>query len=321
MIHFVIWGKFIYDHPSLWAYVSLIGFIGYLLSEVKVLKLYPFLLTVLSLKKTAGFIWIQVLFLVMMFLSVQYSVQLLALSGSFICEIIRIKNFPDLVKDQKNLEKLSKQMEEMDRYLLTIRSQRHDFLKHVSAIGHLMEQESNKDAKEYLEELVGEYEGINSTLKGESTPIGSILFKYKKILNGIGTNVTYKLDVPVSSLPLKKINQVQLLENLLENATDAIRGYHALRSKSSLSVSTAIHSGIYILQIENSAFFKNRHILDSLFEKFEITSKHGEHQGLGTYIISSLVKSHHGILTYQFQNDELKIIIKLPIIAERNKTS
>lgn len=68
------------------------------------------------------------------------------------------------MKDQKNLEKLSKQMEEMDRYLLTIRSQRYDFLKHVSAIGHLMEQKSNTDEKEYLEELVGEYEGINSTL-------------------------------------------------------------------------------------------------------------------------------------------------------------
>jgi LytT family two-component system sensor histidine kinase NatK len=118
-------------------------------------------------------------------------------------------------------------MEEMNEHFLAIRSQRHDFLKHVSAIGFIVEQESNQEAKRYFTELLGEYEEINSTIKGEEVQISSILFKYKKIAEQIGTKVDFQFDIPVSDLPMNKMNQVQLITNLLENATDATRSFHS----------------------------------------------------------------------------------------------
>lgn len=316
MIHFIIWGKLIYDHPNKWIYILFAVYLGYFIYNIKILRRYSFFFAVLPLKKTLYLILIQVFFLVFILMTPQIYLQIIALLGSFLCEISRLQTFPDQLEEQENTDNLSKRMEEMNQHLLSIRSQRHDFLKHVSAIGHFIGNESNTEAKQYFEELVGEYEEINSAMQGEDTPISAILFKYKNSLKQLGTTVKYQLSVPVSHLPIKKINQVQLLENLLENATDAILSFHARYKYSTLSLSTEVHSGIYILQVKNSAFFEDKHILDGLFERFEVSSKAGEHQGLGTYIISSLVKSHNGRLSYQFQNDELVVKIKLPIIAE-----
>jgi LytT family two-component system sensor histidine kinase NatK len=316
MIHLISWGKLIYDHPNIWVYIVFAGYAGYFIYKIKVLGRYPFFFAALPLKKILYLTSIQVFFFVIMLMTPQLYLQIIALLGSFLCEITRLQTLPEEVEEQENADKLSKRMEEMNQHMLSIRSQRHDFLKHVSAIGHYIGNESNTDAKQYFEELVGEYEEINNVMKGENAPVSAILFKYKNILKQLGTTVKYQLYVPVSHLPLKKINQVQLLENLLENATDAIQSFHARYKYSTLSISTEIHSGIYILKIKNSAFFEDRQILDGLFERFEVSSKAGEHQGLGTYIISSLVKSHNGRLSYQFQNDELVVKIKLPIIAE-----
>jgi two-component system, LytTR family, sensor histidine kinase NatK len=42
-----------------------------------------------------------------------------------------------------------------------VRSERHDFLKHVSAIHYLLESEKNQEAKDYLDQLVDVYEETN----------------------------------------------------------------------------------------------------------------------------------------------------------------
>jgi LytT family two-component system sensor histidine kinase NatK len=317
VVHLVIWGKLMLDHPNIWMCILFAGYLIYLLYNRKIWRRYLFFFAVLPLEKTLYVTLIQVLFLVLVWMTPQLSLQMISLVGSLLCENIRLRTLLDQAEDQERMETWSKRMEEMNQHLLSIRSQRHDFLKHVSAIGHYIDRGSNTDAKQYFDELVGEYEEINSSIKGESAPISSILFKYKNSLKQLGTVVNEQLSVPISQLPLNRLKQVQLLENLLENAADAIHHFHARFSYSKLMISTEIHSGIYIFQIKNSAFFEDKHILDELFEKFEVSSKSGEHQGIGTYIISSVVKSHNGRLAYQFKNDELTIKIKLPIIDEQ----
>jgi two-component system, LytTR family, sensor histidine kinase NatK len=119
------------------------------------------------------------------------------------------------------------------------------------------------------------------SIKGEEDHISPILLKYKKFAEQIGKIVDYKLDVTVSSLAMRKINQVQLITNLLENVIESIRNNHSLFQHSSITLQTEIHDGIYMMKIKNSAQFENRQLLDSLFERFEMTSKEGEHQGHG----------------------------------------
>jgi LytT family two-component system sensor histidine kinase NatK len=315
IIHLGSWGKLIYNHSNVWTGILLISCIGYIVFKRKELQQYPFVLSSLPVSKTVYVILLQSLFLVIICTSTQFHLQVVALLGNLVCEVIRMKVFPDQVKQIDYIDRTSRKMEEMNEHFLAIRSQRHDFLKHVSAIGFIVEQESNQEAKRYFTELLGEYEEINSTIKGEEVQISSILFKYKKIAEQIGTKVDFQFDIPVSDLPMNKMNQVQLITNLLENATDATRSFHSHFFHSGLTLHTEIHGGIYILVMKNSAYFEDRRLLDSLFDKFEISSKSEDHQGLGTYIISNIVKAHSGRLSYRFLNHEFMIKIKFPMIT------
>jgi LytT family two-component system sensor histidine kinase NatK len=56
-----------------------------------------------------------------------------------------------------------------------VRSERHDFLKHVSAIHYLLENKNNKEAKTYLDDLVDGYEETNLSIKGERGVVAGVL--------------------------------------------------------------------------------------------------------------------------------------------------
>lgn len=273
-------------------------------------------LSTLSFKKTSFFLVLQAIFLAVIVTTIQESSQIISLIGMFVCEIVRLRKLPLEVKEQHEVQQLSKKLEEMNEHFLTVRSQRHDFLKHVSTLEFLIEHETNHKAKEYFRLLLGEYNMVNQAIKGEESHISSILLKYKKLAEQTGTGIEYSFNVPVSSLPMKPIHQVQLIANLLENAVEASQSYHEIYHQSALAVKTEIHGGIYILEIINNAIFTGKNEIDYLFEKFGATSKGKGHQGLGTFIISNLVKSYNGRLSFQYIENTINIKIKIPLIVK-----
>jgi LytT family two-component system sensor histidine kinase NatK len=322
MIHLTSWGKLIYQSnqlPRLWVGIFFVSFVSYFVFKWKEVKRLPFVLHVLLWKKTGYLLYIQCLFLLIILFTTQLHLQSIAILGIFLCEIVRLKQFPMQVMENDYLTRLSDKMNEWDRHFLTIRAQRHDFLKHVSAIGYFINHQSNQDAKQYFEALLGEYNDVNESIKGEKIHISSILLNYKQIAEQAGTVVDFQLNVPVSRIPMNQINQVKLVTNLLDNAADATRNFHSRFTHSAIMMRTEVYGGIYILEMKNSAFFEDRAILDTLFDQFETSSKGGNHQGLGTFIISSLIRSHNGRLSYRFQHDELTIKIKLPLIVNYQK--
>jgi LytT family two-component system sensor histidine kinase NatK len=71
-----------------------------------------------------------------------------------------------------------------------------------------------------------------------------------------------------------------------------------------------------VIELSNSTLPLPKEIIDSLFHASGQTTKEGDHQGLGTYIISKIVKAYHGKLEYTYLNHTLTIKIKLPIITK-----
>lgn len=273
-------------------------------------------LSTLPFKKTSFFLVLQVIFLAVIITTIQGSSQIISLIGMFVCEVVRLRKLPIEVKEQHEFQQLSKKLEEMNEHFLTVRSQRHDFLKHVSALEFLIEHETNHEAKEYFHTLLGEYNTVNQVIKGEDSHISSILLKYKRIAEQRGTDIEYNFNVPVSSLPMKPIHQVQLIANLLENAVEASQSYHDIYHQSAFTLKTESHGGIYILEIINNAIFTDKSEIDYMFEKFGTTSKGKDHQGLGTFIISNLVKSYNGRLSFQYIENTINIKIKIPLIVK-----
>lgn len=243
-------------------------------------------------------------------------------AGIVFVEVARLQLLPKRLKEMDQEEIYKEEIAKMNEEFLSIRSQRHDFLSHINTIDYLLGQEANEEVKKYFSELIQDYNKVNVAIKGEEGHIAALLLnEYDKGIKA-GINMDYNLHVPMSRLPLTAIDQVKLLSNLLDNAIDAAIEFYKDKGSATVLVETDLQSGIFILKVSNSAQFADKKLLDSLFQKFKITTKEGDHEGLGTYIITNLVNEYHGKLNYSYLNDTFTIIIKIPvIISNREKIS
>ncbi len=57
--------------------------------------------------------------------------------------------------------------------------------------------------------------------------------------------------------------------------------------------------------------------VDYLFQRFDISTKEGSHEGLGTYIITKTTEQYGGALRYTYEEPMLPIKIKVPIVVEK----
>ncbi|MHC0038050.1 sensor histidine kinase [Pseudoneobacillus sp. C159] len=229
----------------------------------------------------------------------------------FWLERLRLKK--RLVESNKLIVNYEEQLNQMNESFRIVRSERHDFLKHISAIHFMLENNQDRDAKNYLDQLVESYEETNLSIKGESGVVAGVL--HQAYLRGkkAGVEVIYDLDLPISSLPLSDQKIVALIGNLLSNSLDACEEWQEQRGKgATVTLECYKRSGLYILRCKNNSLPIPAPILDKLFHTHGQTTKGGTHQGLGTKIIQDLIQQHHGHLDFIHKNEEFDIKIKFP---------
>lgn len=264
------------------------------LMKRKKLKHFPFFYQKIPIVETGSLLIIQFLFLALLLLTSN----LLSWAGIIFCEWMKFYTFPKRIVAFKEEEAYDEKIEKMNEEFRKIRAQRHDFLKHVNTIDYLLSNTEENEAKAYFRELLQEYNSMNVAIKGEDGHIASLLTKIYSVASKKGIEVTYDISVPLSGLPMRAIDQIKFLSNLLDNAVEAAEHFYKNHRYGRISVKTELYGGIFLLEISNTAEFEDPKLLDTLFQSFNRTTKDGNHEGLGTYIIASLVKEYRGKLTY-----------------------
>ena len=196
-----------------------------------------------------------------------------------------------------------------------VRSERHDFLKHVSAIHFMLETGKHGKAKAYLDELVDGYEETNLSIKGERGIVAGSLHQMYRRAKTAGIAVVYDFDLPLSTLTLPDTVMVKLLGNLLSNSIDACEDWQREHKQQSvITLQFYKRSGLYLLICKNNSLAIPTAILDGLFQTYGKTTKANGHEGLGTKIIKDIVNDHHGFLDFVFKDQEFTVKIKFPAI-------
>lgn len=218
------------------------------------------------------------------------------------------------------ISKLEIEQQQQDHLFLDLRAERHDLMKHITALQYLLEQSNAHDAQAYLQQLVSDYDSVSVPLKGEQAHLASFLHYTMHTADSRHINVSYDLEAPLTQLPLSMTEQSILVGNLLLNSLDAALAYSERKQNGFINVSSTIKGGLFILKLSNSSLPIEAHILDHLFSKQGLTSKQGKHQGLGASIVARLVKQKHGFLDYWYLNETFTVKVKLPIIKEENSS-
>lgn len=221
---------------------------------------------------------------------------------------LQLKNENQLLHDGQD---------QLNLAFLELRGQRHDMLKHITAMHYLLEQGKYAEAKSYMNHLAALYDATNLTIKGEHGHLAAFLFHAKLMAEEHGLELQLDLDAPLTRLPLNMTDQSTLVGNLIINSLEAAIDYtkqHHAQQTSFVRIFTSIKSGLYILEISNSTLPLDRDIVDVLFKEAGHTSKKGQHEGLGTYLIAQMTKKYHGTLDYRYLNHTFTVKIKIPFL-------
>ncbi len=117
-------------------------------------------------------------------------------------ETIRFIEENKVVSFQEASKQFDEQRTHFNETFRVVRSERHDFLKHVSALHFMLENDKSEEAKIYLDELVDSYEQTNLSIKGEQGIVAGILHQMYRRAKSAGISVVYDLDLPLSTLPI-----------------------------------------------------------------------------------------------------------------------
>ncbi|MDR4937821.1 GHKL domain-containing protein [Rossellomorea marisflavi] len=196
-----------------------------------------------------------------------------------------------------------------------VRSERHDFLKHVSALHFMLDHDQHSEAKMYLNDLVDGYEETNLSIKGERGSIAGILHQMYRDATKAGLSMVYDTDLPLSTMPMTDKKLVMLLGNLLSNSIDAAAEWQEeTGEKGTITMQFFKRSGLYILKVVNPSLKIPGPVLDKLYQTHGITTKSGEHQGLGSAMIMEIVNEYEGYLDFIHKDQHFEVKLKFPAI-------
>lgn len=230
-------------------------------------------------------------------------------------EYVRLTTGQHLTRVHRDLAQHEEQRAHINETFRIVRSERHDFLKHVSAVHFMLEDGKAEEAKRYLDELVENYEETNYSIRGERGVVAGVLHQMYRRGKAAGVSVVYDLDLPLSTLPIGDQKIVALLGNLLSNSLDACEEWQRERGEQAiLTLQFYKRSGLYMLICKNNTLPVPVNVLDSLFATYGHTTKGGEHEGLGAKIIKDIVEDHQGFLDFVCKNEEFTLKIKVPAI-------
>jgi len=259
--------------------------------------------------------FIQVLIISLYFFKAPLSVYFMPFTLFIILEIVRFQFSKQVDMLTRDIETFASEREQMNETFRVVRAERHDFLKHISALHYMLENSNETEAKSYLDHLVDGYEETNLSIKGERGTVAAILQHMYKRAKDLGIEIVYDLDVPLSSLSLSDQELTSLLGNLLANSIESCEEWQSHRKRQPLiTVHFYKRSGLFILVCKNNSLPIPSEVLDHLFVKYGKTTKTGKHEGLGTKIIDDIVKSHDGLLDFVHKNEQFLIKIKIPAI-------
>lgn len=230
-------------------------------------------------------------------------------------EYVRLRIGRQITQLKRDIAQHEEQSVHINETFRIVRSERHDFLKHVSAVHFMLEDKRPEEAKLYLDTLVENYEETNYSIKGERGVVAGILHQMYRRGKASGVSVVYDLDLPLSTLPIADQKMVGLLGNLLSNSLDACEEWQRERNtQATLTLQFSKRSGLYMLICKNNSLPVPANVLDSLFHSYGHTTKGGSHEGLGTKMIKDIVEENQGFLDFVYKNEEFTVKIKVPAI-------
>lgn len=192
-----------------------------------------------------------------------------------------------------------------------IRSQRHDFNFHLTAIYGLIRKSAFTACKEYVEKMVKDAFEINELLPLFHPSIAAMLSTFKELAAKRGVKIQFYIMDDLRTLPCSVYEMNKILGNLIQNALDEYeytgRGY---KEDQIIEVEIKRERGNLVISVSNLALLTN----DQLSNLFHIgyTTKPA-HEGIGLPAIQKIIAKYNGVIYPETEEDLIRFIVRIPL--------
>lgn len=207
--------------------------------------------------------------------------------------VFMVKAFVRTVRAEAEAELNRLRMRETSAMIDLLRAQRHDFLNHLQVIYGLIQLGRVDAIKEYIDQVNQEIlktSKLFTSLRMRPEIAGLIIRKMAQAeKEGIRFDLELKTDLALLSVP--PLDFSRIIGNLLDNAINAAKS--VLPEERQITLEMAEDADCYRISVTNYRPLIPDYLRNFVFEK-GFTTKSGGGEGLGLYIVKTLVEKNRG---------------------------
>lgn len=237
-------------------------------------------------------------------------VNIILIAASF-TTIIMANKMLNITHQEALLKERSRQMEVMQELYLAVRSQRHDFLNHVTSLYGLLMTNDFPAAQKYMETL---YEDVkqNHTLMNIGIPaLSGLLHTKASIAWQKGIDFKIDIDQEFSDIPLSSVDLTGIMGNLIDNAIEATPLKGVIQNKIRVELLFNKREESYIIRVLNTTPRPSEEIIDKLLRPGFSTKDRAKHSGLGLSTIASITQKYCGHIDVEYDAEESFFIVQI----------
>jgi len=213
-----------------------------------------------------------------------------------------------LFKNERVQVFLDKQYQkELLSFFSMIRSQRHDFNFHLSAINGMIQKKEYAACQTYIEEIVKSATAINDLLPLHHPATAAMLstFKEQAAAKGIAIEFIIMNDLRKCPCSVYEINKV--IGNLIQNAIDEVA--QLPNRDQPIYVELNAEKDQLSLVVTNEIRLKGDRLAD-LFQVGYSTKE--QHEGLGLPAVKKIVEKYHGVIYPELDAGFISFHVSIP---------
>lgn len=202
-------------------------------------------------------------------------------------------------------------LQNINDLVTAIRSIKHDAINHFTAIDGLLKVQNYPLAEEYVSHLLQEATNVVTAVEGVKNPAVSALL-HSKMAVCLANYITFTVDISakIQLAPVKSIDLVTILGNLLDNAIRAT--LQEAEENRTIHLEWKDDGKFQLLTVENTGPTIPKDKLVHVFDLGYTTKESGE-GGVGLAVVKNVIDKYQAKIVIYSQEGITRFTIKIPL--------
>ncbi|MHB1126332.1 MAG: sensor histidine kinase [Bacillota bacterium] len=221
-----------------------------------------------------------------------YTVSALLLLAATVTNVFVFYRLSLASRKEAQLEAEMHYLQGMQDLYLTVRTQRHDFLNHVTALYGMLMMNKFDRAKEYMTSFYTEVKASQSLLSLDIPALSGLLQIKSDTAKQHGIVFHISVDPEFAAIPVPPVELIGIIGNLIDNAFEAV--IESTSTDPQIEVELYREEGKYLIEVSNTGTPLDEDYKNKIFNIGFSTKSTDRHSGLGLASVLHIIKKHRG---------------------------